>query len=127
MVLFISGETAASSTATYKGILNAITVETSIPTTNPMLNELFTAGGMVSMLGTIWLILSAMIFGGVMDAIGGLQSISNALLKWAKNTFQLFPQHCGFLFGHQFNSFRSVFGYCSPWKKCFQKPMPLEN
>ena len=90
VVLFISGETTASSTATYKGILNAITVETSIPTTNPMLNELFTAGGMVSMLGTIWLILSAMIFGGVMDAIGGLQSISNALLKWAKNTFQLF-------------------------------------
>ena len=43
-----------ASTATYKGILNAITVETSIPTTNPMLNELFTAGGMVSMLGTIW-------------------------------------------------------------------------
>ena len=42
------------------------------------------------MLGTIWLIICAMVFGGVMDAIGALSKISNALFGWAKSTFQLF-------------------------------------
>ena len=35
-------------------------------------------GGMQGMLGTVWLIICAMVFGGVMDAIGALQAISNA-------------------------------------------------
>ena len=42
------------------------------------------------MLGTIWLIICAMVFGGIMDAIGALSRISSALLNWAQNTFQLF-------------------------------------
>jgi NhaC family Na+:H+ antiporter len=74
----------------YKGIMNAITIETQIQTANPLLNDLFSSGGMVGMLGTIWLIICAMVFGGIMDAIGGLKRISNALLSWAKSTFQLF-------------------------------------
>ena len=74
----------------YKGIMNAITIDTQIQTTNPLLNDLFSSRGMVGMLGTIWLIICAMVFGGIMDAIGGLKRISNALLSWAKSTFQLF-------------------------------------
>jgi NhaC family Na+:H+ antiporter len=74
----------------YKGIMNAITIDTQIQTANPLLNDLFSSGGMVGMLGTIWLIICAMVFGGIMDAIGGLKRISNALLSWAKSTFQLF-------------------------------------
>ena len=74
----------------YKGIMNAITGATQIQTSNPLLNDLFSSGGMEGMLGTIWLIVCAMVFGGVMDAIGGLKRISNALLSWAKSTFQLF-------------------------------------
>ncbi len=74
----------------YKGIMNAITIETQIQTANPLLNDLFSSGGMVGMLGTIWLIICAMVFGGIMDAIGGLKRISNALLSWAKSIFQLF-------------------------------------
>ena len=45
---------------------------------------------MKGMLGTIWLIICAMVFGGIMDAIGGLQRLSNALLSIAQSTFQLF-------------------------------------
>lgn len=74
----------------YKGIMNAITVETSIPTNNPILEGLFTAGGMTSMLGTIWLILCAMVFGGIMEAIGALSTISLALQKLFHTTFGLF-------------------------------------
>src|SRR5690554_4865065 len=49
----------------YKSIMNAITVETSIPTDNPLLQDLFISGGMQGMLNTIWLIICAMVFGGV--------------------------------------------------------------
>ena len=74
----------------YKGIMNAITVATEVKTTNPLLNDLFSSGGMEGMLGTIWLIMCAIVFGGIMDAIGALARISNALLNWATSTFQLF-------------------------------------
>lgn len=74
----------------YKGILNAITVESVLPTDNPALQDLFTSGGMTGMLNTIWLILCAMVFGGVMDAIGALTAISKALLKLFHTTFGLF-------------------------------------
>ena len=42
------------------------------------------------MLGTIWLIVCAMVFGGVMDAIGALARISRALLSLFHTTFGLF-------------------------------------
>lgn len=74
----------------YKSIMNAITVETSIPTDNPLLQDLFISGGMQGMLNTIWLIICAMVFGGVMDAIGALEAISKALLKLFHTTFGLF-------------------------------------
>jgi NhaC family Na+:H+ antiporter len=45
---------------------------------------------MKGMLDTIWLIVCAMVFGGVMDAIGALSRITDALLKVANTTFGLF-------------------------------------
>lgn len=74
----------------YKGVMKAITVDTSVQTTSKELNDLFSSGGMNGMLGTIWLILCAMVFGGVMDAIGALARISKALLSLASSTFGLF-------------------------------------
>ena len=74
----------------YQGVMNAITVDTVIETSNPQLNDLFSSGGMSGMLGTIWLIICAMVFGGVMDAIGALSRISSALLKLANSVFGLF-------------------------------------
>jgi NhaC family Na+:H+ antiporter len=74
----------------YKGVMNAITVGTSIETDNPSLNDLFASGGMAGMLGTIWLIICAMVFGGVMDAIGALAAISKFMLNLFESTFGLF-------------------------------------
>ncbi|WP_394347374.1 Na+/H+ antiporter NhaC [Ulvibacter antarcticus] len=74
----------------YRGIMNAITVDTAIPTENAALKDLFSAGGMSGMLGTIWLIVCAMVFGGIMDGIGALATISKALLKMFHTTFGLF-------------------------------------
>jgi NhaC family Na+:H+ antiporter len=74
----------------YKGILQAITVKTAIATKNIALVDLFTAGGMAKMLGTIWLILCAMVFGGIMDAIGALARISSFMLNLFDSIFGLF-------------------------------------
>ena len=74
----------------YTGVMNALTVDTAVETSSKELNDLFTAGGMKGMLGTIWLIVCAMVFGGVMDAIGALARITDALLKMATSIFGLF-------------------------------------
>ena len=74
----------------YKGVMQSITVETAVETTSADLNDLFSSGGMQGMLDTIWLIICAMVFGGVMDAIGALSRISKALLSLANSTFGLF-------------------------------------
>ena len=90
ILLDITGSKTLNSKIAYKAILDSISVSTQINTNNAILNDLFISGGMKGMLDTIWLIICAMVFGGVMDAIGALKVISNALLSWAKNTFQLF-------------------------------------
>ncbi len=74
----------------YKGVMKAITVDTSVATDNEVLKDLFTAGGMKKMLGTIWLILCAMVFGGIMDAIGALAKISSFMLNLFDSVFGLF-------------------------------------
>ena len=90
ILLDITGSKTLNPKIAYRAILDAISVSTQVNTGNAILNELFISGGMEGMLGTIWLIICAMVFGGIMDAIGALKIISNALLSWAKNTFQLF-------------------------------------
>src|SRR5690606_40854504 len=61
-----------------------------IATESAVLSDLFSSKGMAGMLGTIWLIICAMVFGGIMDGIGALSTISRALLNMAKSTFGLF-------------------------------------
>ncbi|MDC7998068.1 Na+/H+ antiporter NhaC [Gilvibacter sediminis] len=73
-----------------KAIFNAIFVDFAVETDNPDLNDLFAAGGMWGMNWTIALILCAMVFGGVMDAIGALARITKALLSLADSVFGLF-------------------------------------
>lgn len=76
--------------SSYKVVMNSITTDTAIETSNERLNDLFTSGGMAGMLGTIWLILSAMAFGGIMEAVGALNAISTSLLRIAKGDFGVF-------------------------------------
>lgn len=90
IILELSGEKIYNFSSAYRGVLNAITIGSQIETDNKLLYDLFSSGGMKGMLDTIWLIICAMVFGGIMEAIGALSSITNTLLSWAKNTFQLF-------------------------------------
>lgn len=70
IVAKVAGASVLDFQSAYQGVMNAITVDTSIVTSNEQLNDLFSAGGMYGMLGTIWLIVCAMVFGGAMEAIG---------------------------------------------------------
>ncbi|WP_324027762.1 Na+/H+ antiporter NhaC [Maribacter sp. BPC-D8] len=90
IVAGITGASELTFQSGYQGILKAITVSTDVPTDNKALSDLFSSKGMTGMLGTIWLIICAMFFGGVMDGIGALSRITKSLLKMAKSTFGLF-------------------------------------
>jgi NhaC family Na+:H+ antiporter len=74
----------------YKSVMDAIIGDVSIKTDSETLNKLFSSSGMGGMLNTIFLILSAMVFGGVLEAIGALERISKALLRLAKGDFGVF-------------------------------------
>ena len=90
VVAVVGGSTDLDLVSAYKGVMNAITTDISIHTNNEALKDLFSQDGMNGMLGTIWLIMCAMVFGGVMEAIGALAKISNSLLRMAKSVFGLF-------------------------------------
>ncbi len=78
------------STSKLTTLINSIFTDTQITTDNEKLNELFSSGGMKGMLWTIFLIACAMVFGGLMEAIGALAKITEELLKIASTVFGLF-------------------------------------
>ena len=78
------------STSKFQSLVNSILTDTNIETNNEKLSELFSSGGMNGMLWTIFLIVCAMVFGGVMDAIGALAKITKSLLSIATSVFGLF-------------------------------------
>jgi NhaC family Na+:H+ antiporter len=59
------------------------------------LDELLSRGGMSSMLTTVWLILSAMTFGAVMETTGMLQRIAAAILGAVRGTGSLIAATLG--------------------------------
>lgn len=58
-------------------------------TGHAMVDELMTRGGLMSMMNTIALIMSALSFGGVLEKSGMLACIANKLLSFAKSTGSL--------------------------------------
>jgi len=80
----ISGLTHGGSTANIKGVLLSFFGSTSIETGNASLNELVSTRGMAGMLNTVWLIISAMCFGGVMTAGGMIGRITSLFLRFMK-------------------------------------------
>lgn len=73
--------------ARFSGIIRAMYGPTSLDTGNEALNSLISTKGMGGMLNTIWLIICAMTFGGVMEASGMLQTITEKMVKLMRNTF----------------------------------------
>ena len=73
----------------YEGVIRAMYEGASIETGNATVDELLTAGGMFGMMNTIWLIICAMIFGGVMERSGMLKRIADQIIQWAHSTGSL--------------------------------------
>ncbi|MBT7705266.1 MAG: sodium:proton antiporter [Polaribacter sp.] len=74
----------------FKSIMTAVWTDVEVKTDNEKLTELFSSGGILGMLWTILLIICAMVFGGIMDAIGALAKITKSLLSVATSVFGLF-------------------------------------
>ena len=75
--------------STYQVILQSMFGDISIQTDNELMNELFSTGGMAGMLNTVWLIISAMVFGGAMESAGLLTRISHSVVNLAHSTGSL--------------------------------------
>ena len=73
----------------FKGVMQAVFGATQVEMGSAELNELVGTGGMAGMMDTIWLILCAMCFGGVMQAGGFLDGISRLFLKYVRKTLSL--------------------------------------
>jgi NhaC family Na+:H+ antiporter len=85
----ISGSVSVSSLDyiknSYIAVVNAMTVDVDIQTSNIAVNDLISTSGMSGMLNTIWLIICAMSFGGIMEKTGFLSIITNSLMKFVNS------------------------------------------
>lgn len=78
------------SESNFGAISKSIFTDVKIQTDDEKLTELFSSGGIAGMIWTILLIICAMVFGGIMDAIGALAKITKELLSVATSVFGLF-------------------------------------
>ncbi|EKE87031.1 Na+/H+ antiporter NhaC [Idiomarina xiamenensis] len=75
--------------ASLKVVWLALSDGTTVNTGNENLDSLLSGGGMSSMLNTVWLILSAMTFGAIMEKVGLLKRFIQSMLNVARSTGSL--------------------------------------
>ena len=85
----IAGSNGSYFQQSYMAVINSIAVEVRVNTDNEIANGLLKAKGMFGMMSPIWLIISAMCFGGVMESAGLLKRITEPLIKKAQSTGSL--------------------------------------
>ena len=73
----------------FAGTVKSLYGNISIHTEIPELNELLTSSGMAGMLNTIWLIVCALTFGGIMEAGAFLEVIAINIVKRANSVSSL--------------------------------------
>ena len=80
----ISGLTQGGAIAKIKGMMLSFFGSTKVETGHQLLNNLVSTRGMAGMLNTVWLIICAMCFGGVMTAGGMIGKITSLFLRFMK-------------------------------------------
>ena len=85
----------ASAAGLFAGSMTAWFGDIGFKTDVPAVTELLTSGGMRGMLETIWLIISAMIFGGTLERTGILKTIARHIISLVKSTGGLFTSTVG--------------------------------
>lgn len=91
----VSGISDDAFMANYVAVMQAMYTDITISSENEIVKELLSTGGMAGMLNTIWLILCAMVFGGVMESVGLLQRITEEVIRWAESTGALIASTAG--------------------------------
>ncbi len=81
--------------ASYISVMQSMFGDVSLSTSDAKVNDLLSTSGMRGMLDTIWLILSAMVFGGIMEAAGLLERITRPIIKYAKKPGSLVASTVG--------------------------------
>ncbi len=89
LVAQVAGESGSFLESSYIAVMKATYGGIAIASDNELVSGLLSSGGMAGMLNTIWLIISAMVFGGVMEACGFLQRITAMIIQFAKSTGSL--------------------------------------
>lgn len=89
IIIDIAGKTNSYIVASYKASISSMFGETSILGEGNLMKSLLTTRGMEGMMNTIWLIICAMAFGGVMESCGLLQKITKSIVSMAKSTGSL--------------------------------------
>ncbi|MCH7408300.1 Na+/H+ antiporter NhaC [Belliella sp. DSM 111904] len=79
--LIASEESSNYAYSSFKAVMMALYGEISVVTSNEVVNELLVTGGMAGMLNTIWLIICAMIFGGIMEESKMLAVLAEAVIR----------------------------------------------
>ena len=79
----------------WKALFDGYAAETG----NAAVDSLISRGGMSSMLNTVWLILCAMAFGAVMEAVGLLERLIRGVLSLARSTGSLIASTIATAFG----------------------------
>jgi Na+:H+ antiporter, NhaC family len=95
IIIQISGVSENYLKAGYMASMQALFGDISLTTTDENVNDLLSTSGMSGMLDTIWLILSAMVFGGTMEAAGFLRRITQPIIRLAKGQGSLVASTVG--------------------------------
>ncbi len=95
LVLEISDSSSNSWKALFSGTMISLYGSISIDASNEMVSKLLSSSGMFGMLDTIWLVICAMIFGGVMEKAGFLKKIISIILNKIKSTGSLITSTAG--------------------------------
>lgn len=96
---YVGDPTLSTPVAMVKGSWLALSDGFKLESGNAALDELLTRGGMKSMLSTVWLILAAMMFGGVMETVHALQKIAAGILSLVRGTGSLIAATLATSFG----------------------------
>ena len=87
LVMQVAGGAELDAMTAFRGVLSTCFGSTAISTGTPQLDELVATRGMAGMLNTVWLIICAMCFGGVMTGSGMLRSLTEIFLRWVRRIF----------------------------------------
>ncbi|HAS57408.1 MAG TPA: Na+/H+ antiporter NhaC, partial [Algoriphagus sp.] len=81
IIALIADEGGSYAYLSFKAVMMSLYGEISVVTSNDVVNELLVTRGMGGMLNTIWLIICAMIFGGIMEVSGMLRVLAEAVIQ----------------------------------------------